>query len=295
MIHISSVFDKNYLALAIALVDSIKRTYGEDFEFHCLCLDDESLKVIGENFPQAITYKCSELEDEELRSAKKDRPYNEYCWTLASWFSNYLLTRLEMPHIIYIDADIWFVDDSKDFFKECLEKSVGIMRHRHIPPGHPDGGYNVGVVSFRNDKVGIRTLSWWKDAVLKKEPRDLATCGDQKFLEAFPNIAKTENIKILDENFSYGAPWTYRLYGWSNFFNTGKVLWGDKEQPLVFVHFSRIGINTETKEVTNVTDPQFSVHTLNDGVFSIPEVAWLYYQYRDTVLKIIQDYKLYAK
>jgi len=294
MIYISSVFDRNYLHYGIALLESLRFTYGNDFEFHCLCLDDKSFEVMNGVSSQAIPYDIKDLENshEELLDAKITRPYNEYCWTLASWFSNHLLGSVDIPHIIYIDSDIWFLSDSRRFFEECLEKSVGILRHRHILEGHPDGGYNVGVVSFRNDEVGKKTLGWWKDCVLKREPLHLATCGDQKFLDAFPDVAGKGNIKFVDENFSYGAPWTYRLYGWADYLRSGDVLWGGVLQPLVFVHFARIQIDYKTKEVTPVSDPRFSVHTLNDGVFSIPEVSLLYHQYADRLFKIDDEYNL---
>jgi hypothetical protein len=56
-------------------------------------------------------------------------------------------------------------------YDEIGEKSVGIIRHRHIPENSNtiDGRYNVGIVYFSNDVIGRHCLDWWHDAVFYKK------------------------------------------------------------------------------------------------------------------------------
>ena len=78
--------------------------------------------------------------------------------------------------------------DPKLIFDEVGEKSVGIIRHRHNTNLSVDGEYNVGTVYFRNSDLGIKTLKNWMECVILETRPDLATCGDQKYLELFELI-----------------------------------------------------------------------------------------------------------
>ncbi len=166
MKHFCTLSDKNFLAKGLALYKSLKKHSNEDFTLSYLTLDEKSYDIIidsklNEIIPIAL--KTLEEENENLRTAKSNRPYNEYCWTLASYFSHYLLTKKGIDHICYIDSDIYFYQDPDIFYKEIKDKSVGIIRHRHNSIGNRDGAYNVGVIYFsihtnHGNTLQIRTI-----------------------------------------------------------------------------------------------------------------------------------------
>ena len=280
MKYYCTLSDKNYLALGIALYKSLKEHSSDSFKLYYLCLDDESYnRFLSLNYEEVIPVSLSEMEkkEEELREARANRPYNEYCWTLASYFSYYLLLEKGEEHICYIDSDIFFYQDPEIFFKEVGEKSVGIIAHRHNIVGCTDGAYNVGIIYFQNDDKGKEVLKWWRDAVLFKQHPEYFGCGDQKYLEGFiPNFG-AENICVADKTFGHGAPWNLRLYGYDKF-NEGKIIWGDKEQPFLFNHFSRLKFDFNTDEV-QPTGGQYADHTLGFQVFNIPAINLMYRNY----------------
>ena len=179
---------------------------------------------------------------------------------------------------MYIDSDIYFYKDPQIIYDELGNKSIGIIRHRHNTSSSVDGEFNVGIIYFKNDTEGVECLRWWNDCILESLRPDLATCGDQKYLEEFPKMYDTA---ILDKTFAHGAPWNYRLYVYDNFHRDGTVTWGDKVQPLVFNHFSKFSLDDNG---INPTSGQYADHTLNFQVFNIPVVRDFYFNYAEEVL-----------
>ena len=121
-------------------------------------------------------------------------------------------------------------------------------------------------------------LEWWCDCILNHSRPELSTCGDQKYLEEFIPMYGDNEVAIIDKDIAYGAPWNFRLYVYDNFYSNRTIIWGDKEQPLLFNHFSRISVNYDTGEV-NPTSGQYADHTLEFQVFNIPVVKAFYAHY----------------
>jgi len=290
MRYFCTLSDKNFLAKGLALYMSLKKHCSEEFRFYYLCLDKESydkLSELGESFSELRPAFLGDLESAypELSSAKANRPYNEYCWTLASFYTNCLIN---MPHemafgseplqsITYVDSDLYFYSDPKIIFDEIGNRSIGIIAHRHNGVGDQDGAYNVGLIYFKNDKIGKECLYWWMDAVLTKKYPHLQTCGDQKYLEEFIPRFGAENVCVADQTFAHGAPWNFRLYRYDRM-KEGNIVWGEKTQPLVFNHFSRFSYDM-TQNSMSFTTGQYRDHTLNFQVFGIPEVFNFYREY----------------
>lgn len=267
--------DKNYLKQGLALIRSLRHTSTEEFEIYYLCMDDETFDAVVQ-YDCVFAIKLPEVESyrPEILEYKNKKPYNEYCWALASIFTRFLLEEYSVPSMMYIDADIYFYQDPLIVFNELGDRSVGIIRHRHNTASSPDGEFNVGIIYFKNDSDGIDCLRWWNDCLLHESRPDLATCGDQKYLEEFSKMYST--VAILDETFAHGAPWNYRLYVYDHFLENGTIVWGDKVQPLVFNHFSKFSLD-------HPTSGQYADHTLNFQVFGIPAVRHMYEQYANEV------------
>ena len=108
MKQICTVSDINYLNKGLTLYESlIKNT--NDFILHYLCIDEATYKKI-------LPFACSSLKVYDLNDLLsgdkflndlKSSEYSYFCWSLASYFSNFLLYVID-EDITYIDSDIYF-------------------------------------------------------------------------------------------------------------------------------------------------------------------------------------------
>ena len=80
-------------------------------------------------------------------------------------------------------------------------------------------------------------FDWWSDAVLNRKYPELATCGDQRYLDAFLALDRTK--LFIDGNIGHGAPWQWMLYDFSSYAEDGCITWYGEKQKLVFSHFSQ--------------------------------------------------------
>ena len=243
MINLCTVSDNSYLLKGLTLYESLKK-HNHNFKLHYLCIDSESYEVLKSLECESLkVYNVDSLVQEDpLLLNLKNSEYKYFCWSLASYFSNYLL--LKGNSITYIDSDIYFHDNIEVILNEIGGRDVGIFRHRQFPLStyRPEGLYNVGVVHFKNTQLGISVSNWWTDAVLNKKYPQLATCGDQKYLDNFPNLCPKDSI-YLDENIGHGAPWLWQLY---EFISPTKIIWENQEQNLIFTHFSQFQFNGDS-------------------------------------------------
>lgn len=244
-INLTTVADYGYLANGIALYKSLLN-YSHNFKLHYLCIDDKShAKLIECGFEQIIVYHINDLlnNDQSLLELKNSN-YKYFCWSLASYFTQYLMLKLNLP-LIYIDSDIFFYKNINELHKLMENKSIGIFKHRQFLTETWHGYYNVGVCYFNNDAVGKNILNWWADAVLHKKYPHLATCGDQKYLDKFPSMCP--NDLFFDESvIGHGAPWLWQLYDYSDFNENGNIIWNGIKQQLYFTHFSQFIYKEDT-------------------------------------------------
>jgi hypothetical protein len=289
MKYLCTLSDKNYLGRGLALYKSLKRHTADKFILYYLALDETCFKKLEElKLSGIIPISLSEIESKkkELFEARNNRPYNEYCWTLASYFSHYIISEFWVPDITYIDSDIFFYQDIEMFFKEIGLKSVGIIAHRHNTVGDRDGAYNVGIIHFKWNK-GLEVLTWWKNAVLNKLYPHLQTCGDQKYLEEFIPQFGEENVCVVDKTIGHGAPWNFRLYKYEEY--PPNIIWNGIKQPLLFNHFSRMSYNIRDNQV-QYTSGHYADHTLNFQVFNIPTVHNFYSNYFEELKTIHSEW-----
>ena len=258
MKNICTVSDIKYLYQGLALFESLSKS--ENITLHYLCIDQISydiLKNIKNN--KLIIYNINDLlnNDNNLINLKNS-DYRYFCWSLASYFSNHLLSKNVGDSITYIDSDIYFHEKIELLFESFSKKDVGIFRHRQfsLSISRPEGHYNVGVVYFKNSDIGKNVLNWWSDAVLHKKYPHLSTCGDQKYLEEFPRMCS--NI-FIDGEIGHGAPWQWQLFNFDNYENDGTIIWEGKKQKLIFSHFSQFNYNLEND--TYLPSSQHHIYT----------------------------------
>jgi len=267
--NLLTLSDKNYLDNGLCLYDSLKE-HSDNFYLHYLALDEQTHKVLRElDLENLFVYSLIDLSiDPDLEILIHNNPsrpidtsdgQSPFHWALASFFCNFLVDQYKIPHVMYIDSDILFYDSVKKIFDSIGEKSIGLITHKHMKldksirnPGY----YNVGVIYFRNNKIGKGCLKFWRDCCVSPNNRFseiFGACGDQKYLELFDEFVDKDEIKVIDKDVGHGAPWSFVLF---DFISPTRVVWKDPmhqvleedslEQDIVFNHFSHFTINRET-------------------------------------------------
>ena len=239
--HITILCDYNYIKYATALIYSIKMNTKVNLTIDFLCLDNATYNIMSNlNFKINCFKEEDILNNDQLMYLKTtDKMY--YMYTLSSYFTNFIMLNTDCESVMYVDADIYFHKDIEYLYNAFQNKDVGIFRHRfdndHIMNGA--GKFNVGVVYFKKSKKGKQVLDWWTDAVLYRKygDRGLNTMGDQKYLDEFPSLCNEDEI-FIDGDIGHGAPWNWLDYDLSNV-DSYEIKYKNKEQPLVFTHFSK--------------------------------------------------------
>ena len=240
MKNICTVSDFNYLYKGLTLYESLLEK-SKNFVLHYLCIDEATFNKIKKyESKNLIVYHSNSLlsQDSNLSNLKL-KEYKYFCWSLASYFSNFLLNQ-GLESITYIDSDIFFHENIDHIYQEIGNKEIGIFRHRQfdLTMPRPEGWFNVGVVYFKNGKIGSHICKWWSNSVLYKRYPHLSTCGDQKYLDEFLNMCPDDFI-FIDGNIGHGAPWQWQLYDYSDYEKNGNIIWNGNKQKLVFSHFSQ--------------------------------------------------------
>ena len=236
--YFCTLFDSGYLFKGAAMLTSLKK-YCPTATIYVLCLDDLVLEVLSDlHIDGCIFISIVEIETAALLEVKKTRNTAEYCWTLSSYFTAWLMeNRADFDLITYIDADLMFFSSPEPLFNEMEGSSIAIIEHRFIPRLvhlESKGRFCVEWVSFRRDLQGLACLSRWREQCMEwcYDRLEDGRMGDQKYLDHWPNdYSRTHVLQNLGAGV---APWNYSNY---NFFqdNFGNILVDDT--PLIFFHF----------------------------------------------------------
>ena len=245
--YFCTLFDSNYLIKGLTMIQSLAE-FCEDFEIYVLCLDYKTKKILEKINNSHI--KCIELfevENNDLLKAKKDRTKTEYCWTLASNFTWYVMDNFKDINLItYLDADLLFYSSFEPIFKEIRNSSIAIIEHRFAKPYKNleiNGKFCVEWNSFRRDEEGLHCLNRWRKQCLKWCFYKLedGKMGDQKYLDEWPDLYTSCHII---ENVGAGiAPWNYSQYDIRTKDNNIKI----NNKNLIFYHFHQFQILTKNR------------------------------------------------
>jgi hypothetical protein len=256
MKNFCTVSDKNYLHLGLAMHESLSKTECE-YTLYYFCVDDETYKVISEYDDERIVpISISKLleTNEDLKVLKGVEACYEakavsnlegiheanqwqFLYSLSTFSVNYCLKNLNLDHIMYVDADIFFFEDVIHAFNDIGDKSVGVVEHRLLNP-NPAGQFNVGIVYFKNDITGLGASDFWLNCM--KDPNnefaaEYSRYGDQKYLELVYEGSK-EDAVIIGDTCGHLAPWS--LYSHQYDIDNQLIVWKGNGQKLVYWHFS---------------------------------------------------------
>lgn len=236
-INICTYFDKNYLTKFLACKSSINN-FEKNVKFYCLCLDDFSIDYLSnKNFSNLKIISLNEIETyfPELKIAKNNRDLIEFYFTLSPFLPLYILQKFKIENINYIDCDLFFFDTPKKIFNLLGDKSIMIVEH-----GIKDerfGKYNVGWLTFRNDRNALKCLNDWSKNCINwcYDYVDGERYADQKYLDKWPN--NYDGVIVLPSKYCVG-PWNLNTKDIS--LKNDKLYISNNE--LIFYHFHALSI-----------------------------------------------------
>ncbi len=244
MRHYCTLFNMDYAAKGLALYQGLLRHSSGPWCLWVLPMDQETyafLKAVGPKFPAMQILSPADVITGRLAEAVKGRSVAYTCFTTTGWLMGWLMERLNFIHeITYLDADLGFYSDPEKAHKQItLDKSVAIVPHRFLPHDvdrlAPSGQYNVSWVTIRDDEPGRAILKRWTDECLAK--CDAASCGDQKYLDAWPGILG-RRLHIFADHGVGVAPWNAARYE----FTHDHFMYADRGlvSKMVFYHFHEL-------------------------------------------------------
>lgn len=273
-----TLFDRNYIFRGLALYDSIVN-FCSDFELWILCLDDDCYSILEKmNLNNTHLVHLRDIESEELLKAKSNRKYSEYCWTLGSFFTNYIALNNDIDHITYLDSDIYLFSSPRPFYEELGDSSVLIISHNYEKKlkylEKKSGKYNVAFIIFKKNEDGLKVLKEWSDKCLDwcYNKYEEGKFGDQKYLDYWEKDYNC--IKVSKKIGADVAPWNVSSFNVSEV--DGKVLVNNED--LLFYH-------THTFKVINKNNFQLasSFYVFSDNV-----KKYIYDKYIENISDVIK-------
>ena len=237
-----TLFDSNYLAFGINLIESLKE-HDEKGKIYVITLDKiANDKILRLNFNNVVLIDSSEIEKAypELKSIKPERSKAEYFFTLSPAVCKYIMELFtDIKRLTYLDSDLYFFSSPSPLFEEISDSSIAIIEHRFSFLTRSNikyGRFNVGWISFSRDDQGLECLNkWYHDCVewcfQKVEPKRYA---DQKYLDIWP--LNYRNLKIIKHKGANLAPWNIANYKIEKINNQVYV----DQDKLIFFHFANI-------------------------------------------------------
>jgi hypothetical protein len=213
-------------------------------------MDKEVFTILEkEPFLNSVVYSHDELINfrPRLKKLKKERSKAEYFFTCSAQVCDFVFDKNpEIKILNYIDSDLYFYNSLKPLFDELGDASIGIIEHKFHwlnKSKKKYGRFNVGWISFKNDKVGRQCISEWSTQCMDwcYQKLEYGKYADQKYLDQWPK--KYPNLKILKHKGANLAIWNVKNYKLT--LVKGSIL--IDEQPLLFYHFAglrQINVNT---------------------------------------------------
>ena len=216
--HFCTYFDINYIHRGLALYNSLEREASK-FTLWILCFDDMTYKILMKlRLPNARLIHRQEFEsgDDELVRAQQNRSMVEYYWTCTPSLPLYVLKQQDIDLICYLDADTFFFSNPKTVFDAMNHGSIFIVPHDYdekiFRGKHEPGRFNVGVLIFRSDEIGLQCLRRWRDQCIEWCLLEAANgkWGDQGYLDEWPQ--RFSGVIISDRPGIHGGPWNIGKY-----------------------------------------------------------------------------------
>jgi len=167
-------FDGGYLPQGLALLASLER-HAPGHRLWVLALDDACHRLLSRlGHPALRVLALEEVHTPELREARANRSWGEYCWTLTPFLPEWVLERdPEAETVTYIDADCWLAGPVAPLLDRFEASGAACMITPHAYTPHRDrtataGTYCVQFMPFRRGPEALEILRWWRERCLER-------------------------------------------------------------------------------------------------------------------------------
>jgi hypothetical protein len=249
-----SIVAKNYIPLANALGDSIRRIHS-DTPFFIIVADKED-SVIRFDEQRYPVIPATDLGIENLDEMAFKYNVTEFCTALKPFAFAYFF-RQGFQRAIYFDPDICVFSALDAIFDRLLQSPLVVTPHictlqetytGLVPEGmlmHV-GIFNFGFCAIANTKKGCQIVEWWKirltDQCYADKIDGLHT--DQKWMDFMPSLVDTIHIER-------GLGYNMAIWNWHErrIKNQQGHFWVENRidesggMPLVFFHFSNFAFS----------------------------------------------------
>lgn len=192
--HFCTYFNSGYLDRALVLIESMRR-HMPSFTLDVLCFDEAAYDFFDQHpFPEVCRQRLSAFEERQpdVAAVKSSRSRAEYFFTCTSaWIGDVLERHKDMDVLTYLDADLCFFGSPELVFEEFADKDVLITEHGFAPDDLENlqyGRFNVGWLSFRNNRIGHDCLRRWQGQCVAWcfDRLEDGKFADQKYLDEWP-------------------------------------------------------------------------------------------------------------
>lgn len=206
-----------------------------------VCMDENSYSYLkGLNISNVTLLRIDELESRVpgLAACRQNRTLVEYFYTCSAAICYYILYHMpDVDELTYLDADLYFYSDPEPIFKEMEGKSIGIIAHKFSLLSKRNmkyGKYNVGWITFKNDKDGMLCVKNWKDDCIEwcYQKVEEHRYADQKYLDYWED--KYQGVHVIQHKGANVAIWNVANYRLNKQNNVVLV----DGTPLIFYHFA---------------------------------------------------------
>jgi len=215
-----TLFDSGYLPQGLALLRSLER-HVPAMRLWVLAMDARCHQLLTDlEHPSLRVLRLEECETEELRLARLQRSWGEYCWTLTPFLPGMVMDRdPDATTVTYIDADCWLRGSVSPLLHSFEASGAHCMITPHAYAPRRDrtaiaGTYCVQFMPFRRTPQATRILHWWQQCCLEHCSSKLGQgpLGDQGYLEDWPTRFGPD-VYVLERPGLTLAPWNIERFG----------------------------------------------------------------------------------
>jgi hypothetical protein len=252
-----TIITADYFPRALALFKSL-RTYDAGIRLHVLIADDKAVAekqkhegLILLNGKDISAYRM--VHSLYRKYAHENMDY--FRWSLKPVFISYLLEH-GYEKVLYVDADMFFVNDYNFLFNELDSAAVLLTPHWKTDDPLIDkesfltlftsGIFTAGFIGANQE--GLPAMAWWAEAChfMMGPLIQLGIHDDQKYLDLLP--VKFESVKIVRHRGCTVGSWNFREC--KRELVNGQVRING-QYPVIFIHFD----NMLVSEILKGHDP----------------------------------------
>ena len=233
-----TLFDKNYLYQGVALHDSLVAS-ARDFTLYALAMDEEAFVMLGKLGRESLVpVRVDDLLTDEVRAVRARTTHGQFCWVNQPLICEYLLARLGLDMVTYLESDSYFYSDPEALFQELGGDSMSLVPHNYsseFDNSKVAGRFCVQFNAFRNDARARTVLADWKAENFRYDKSRPTFYPGQICMDSWPE--KFEGVKVIRHKGAGVAPWNVRGYQVTVQNGTPHV----DGVPVVFYHYHQYG------------------------------------------------------